>query len=102
MTVGATTGAELEGMKGALAVGPTELVELYSGKLQLVVVVVVVDVRAGQLVTVGLHWVMVTVLVSVWVDVVVLSGSTAATKERPVARTATMLLNCILPDLWFG
>lgn len=52
---------------------------------------------------VGLHWVMVSVLVRVWVDVVVVSASAAwaATRDRPVARKAMMLLNCIVVDLRF-
>lgn len=103
-------------VKVKLAVGPAVVVELYTGNDQLdvlvdvvlgsgvdvvisVVVDVVVDVWPGQLVTVGLHSVMVTVLVSVWVDVMVVSTSScpwAATRERPVARTAKMLLSCIL------
>lgn len=84
-----------------LAVGPLVEVELETGNVQLVEVDVVVEVRPGQLVAVGLHWVMVTVLVMVWVDVVVMSASWAATRERPVARTATMLLNCIVSGVWF-
>lgn len=105
-----TMGREVEMMKDELAVGPTVVVELDRGNVQLVeemmllvlllVVLVllleVVDVRPGQLLTVGLHWVTVTVLVMVWVEVVVVSTSWAATSERPVARTATMLLNCIV------
>lgn len=87
--------------KEELAVGPAVLVELDSGKeAQVVEVEVVVDVlRPGQLVAVGLHSVMVTVLVSVWVDVVVMSPSSAppVAMERPAkARTEMMLLNCIV------
>jgi hypothetical protein len=89
----------LEGMKDPVPVGPAVLVELDTGNdAQLVVVDVSVEVRPGQLVAVGLHCVMVTVLVRVWVDVVVVSASWAATRERPVARTATMLLNCMVSD----
>jgi hypothetical protein len=89
----------LEGMKEPVPVGPAVLVELDTGNdAQLVVVEVAVEVRPGQLEAVGLHWVMVTVLVRVWVEVVVVSASWAATRERPVARTATMLLNCIVSD----
>lgn len=97
-----TTGVELERMKEELAVGPAVLVELDIGNdAQVVEVVVVVVVRPGQFVAVGLHWVMVTVRVMVWVDVVVESASTswAATMDRPVARTARMLLNCIVSNL---
>jgi len=54
----------------------------------------VVFVRPGQLVTVGLHCVMVRVWVMVEVDVVV--PSWAATREAHAARMLMMLLNCIL------
>ena len=91
--------------EGELAVGPTVLVELDTGNVQLVEVVVevLVETWPGQLVIVGLHWVMVTVLVWVWVDVTVVSASTpsavwAETRDRPAARKATMLLNCIVID----
>lgn len=87
--------------EGTPPVGPTVVVVLDAGNVQLVCVVVVVSVRPGQLVAVGLHWVMVIVLVSVCVDVVVVSTS-AATRERPAARTARMLLNCIVTDLRLG
>jgi hypothetical protein len=92
--------AELEMMK-ELAVGPAVLVELDMGNdadSQVVVVEVVVEVWPGQLVAVGLHSVMVTVLVRVWVDVVVVSPSSAATMAKLAARTAMMLLNCIVTD----
>jgi hypothetical protein len=111
-----TTGREVEMMKEELAVGPTVVVELDRGNVQLVeeemmllvllmllvlvLLLEVVDVRPGQLLTVGLHWVTVTVLVMVWVEVVVVSTSWAATSERPVARTATMLLNCIVSSVF--
>ena len=81
-----------------VAVGPAVEVELERGKLQLVEVEVTVEVRPGQLVTVGLHWVTVMVWVRVWVDVVVMSPSSAATSTRLVARTAMMLLNCMVSD----
>lgn len=90
--------AELGMTKDELAVGPAVLVELDSGKeAQVVVVEVVVEVRPGQLVAVGLHSVMVTVLVRVWVEVVVMSPSSAVAMARPAkARTEMMLLNCIV------
>lgn len=96
---GVLAARELERVKAELTVGPWVAVELEMGNAQLVVVAVVVVVRPGQLLAVGLHWVMVTVLVRVWVEVVVMSASWAATRERPVARTATMLLNCMVSDL---
>lgn len=86
--------------------GPTVLVELEAGNDQLVEVVVevVVETRPGQLVAVGLHSVMVTVLVWVWVDVMVVSkpapsAAWAETSDRPAARQAMMLLNCIVAEL---
>jgi hypothetical protein len=105
--LGTKLGASLEvslgvGMtKEPVPVGSSVLVELDTGNdAQLVVVEVVVLVRPGQLLTVGLHEVTVTVWVRVWVEVVVLSASWAATRERPVARTARMLLYCILTFVW--
>jgi hypothetical protein len=50
--------------------------------------------RPGQLVTVGLHWVIVRVCVMVDVDVVV--PSWAATREAQAARMLMMLVNCIV------
>lgn len=96
---GVPAGRVLERVKVELTVGPWVAVELEMGKAQLVVVAVVVVVRPGQLLAVGLHWVIVTVWVRVWVEVVVMSASWAATSERPVARTAMMLLNCMMSDL---
>lgn len=67
-----------------------------STELELVVV------APGQLETVGLQEVMVTVKVMVAVEVMVVSAASwAATIERPVATTARMLLNCILKDVLF-
>ncbi len=82
-------------MKDDEAVGPAVLVELDRGKAQLVEVEVVVEVWPGQLVAVGLHWVMVRVLVRVWVEVVVMSASWA--RVRPAAaRTVRRVLNCMV------
>lgn len=61
------------------------------------VLVLVAGALPGQLETVGLQEVMVTVKVMVAVEVMVLSAASwAATRERPVAKTVRMLLNCIL------
>lgn len=90
-------GLEVDRMNDELAVGPAVLVELDRGKAQLVEVEVVVEVEwPGQLVAVGLHWVMVSVLVRVWVDVVVMSASCATARVRPVARTVRRVLNCMV------
>jgi hypothetical protein len=63
----------------------------------------VVELRSGQLVTVGLHWVTVMVLVrvEVWVVVESISELWANARATPVARTVRRLLNCIL-TLWEG
>ena len=61
------------------------------------VLVLVAGALPGQSETVGLQEVMVTVKVMVAVEVMVVSAASwAATRERPVARTVRMLLNCIL------
>ena len=93
LMVGMTKEPMLEGTTVAGSV----LVELGSGnEAQVVEVEVVVSVWPGQLVAVGLHSVMVTVLVMVWVDVVVMSISSAETMATAAATMAKMLLNCIL------
>lgn len=61
------------------------------------VLVLVAGALPGQLETVGLQEVMVTVKVMVAVERMVESAASwAATRERPVARTVMMLLICIL------
>lgn len=53
---------------------------------------------AGQLVTVGLHLVIVSVIVMVVVEVVVLSTASAATREMAAASRVKRLENCILTN----